>query len=130
MVRTYVLLLLHCNFKVNMLLKNRKEHISTCENFFCFTFSGKITFLYLVEIMKYLGGLFQLFSTSEKEGGNLKKYCTYLIEIYYKWNWFFRFCISGLLFIPLRIHIVSQSLLLSLFSGKYRYGISSEQKII
>lgn len=35
---------------------------------------------FLVEIMKYLGSLFQLFSSSEKEFGNLEKYCNYFTE--------------------------------------------------
>lgn len=57
-----------------MLLKNRKGHISACEVFSALQFVAKLHFsTFLVEIMKYLGGLFQLFSTSEREWGNLKK---------------------------------------------------------
>lgn len=68
MVRKYVLFFLHYNFKVNMLLKNRKGHISACEVFSALQFVAKLHFsTFLVEIMKYLGGLFQLFSTSERE---------------------------------------------------------------
>lgn len=74
MVRKYVLFFLHYKFKVNMLLKNRKEYISTCTVFFALHFVAKLHFsTFLVEIMKYLGGLFQLLSTSERERGNLKK---------------------------------------------------------
>lgn len=59
MMRIYVLFLLHYDFRVNMLLKIRKEPISICEVFSVLHFVAQLHFsTFLVEIIKYLGGLF------------------------------------------------------------------------
>lgn len=133
MVRRYVLfLLLHCTVsKLICCWKTAKSTFQPVKFSSVLHFVAKLHFsIFLVEIMKYLGGLFQLFSTSEKQWGSLKKYCNYFIENYFKRSWFFRLCISGWLCILLRIHIVSQGLLLLQFSSKHRSGISSELKTI
>lgn len=132
MVRRYVLFLLHGTISKWICCWKTEKSTFQPEKFSsALYFVAKLHFtIFLVEIMKYLGGLFQLFSTPEKEWGNLKKYCNYFIENYFKRSRFFRLCISGLLCIPLRIHIVSQGLLLLLFSSKHRSGISSELKTI
>lgn len=82
MEKRYVLFFLHCKISkwICCWKKQKREHFNLWSFILFYILWQNYISPFLVEIVKYLESFFKLFSHSEKELGNLEKYCNYFTE--------------------------------------------------